>query len=67
MIHACVRASQVVVLIGIGEVCGVISTQVYVQQLAVAKYRGSIIGAFSMVGGVGILINAEAGGELPVH
>lgn len=54
----------VVALIGAGEIGGVISTQVFVQQQAPAHNRGSVIGMFSMWGAIGIGANALIGGEL---
>jgi MFS family permease len=52
------------VLIGIGEVGGVIASTVLIGQQAPAARRGSVVGAFSACGAVGILTALEVGGLL---
>lgn len=52
------------IVVGFGQVAGVISSQVLVQQLAPAKYRGSIIGTFGVCGALGIMLTSTAGGVL---
>ena len=54
----------VAMIIGAGEVAGVISTQSLIQQQAPSKNRGSVIGFFSFCGGLGILVNSMIGGKL---
>ena len=54
----------VAMLIGAGEVAGVISTQSLIQQQAPSHNRGSVIGFFSFCGGVGILVNSMIDGRL---
>ena len=51
-------------IIGAGEVAGVISTQSLIQQQAPSRNRGSVIGFFSFCGGLGILVNSMVGGKL---
>jgi MFS family permease len=52
------------VLIGIGEVGGVIASTVLIGQQARPEIRGSIVGVFSAFGALGILFALEAGGQL---
>jgi len=54
----------VAMLIGAGEVAGIITTQSLIQQQAPEKSRGSVIGFFSFCGGLGILINSYIGGQV---
>ncbi len=54
----------VMVLIGMGQVSGVITSQVLIQQQAPAAQRGSIIGLFGLAGAVGILLCSYVGGIL---
>jgi len=54
----------VMVIIGMGQVSGVITSQVLIQQQAPAAQRGSIIGAFGFAGAVGIMVCSYAGGFL---
>jgi len=54
----------VMVLIGMGQVSGVITSQVLIQQQAPAAQRGSIIGVFGFAGAVGIMGCSYAGGLL---
>ena len=54
----------VMVLIGMGQVSGVITSQVLIQQQAPAAQRGSIIGLFGLAGAVGILFCSYLGGML---
>jgi MFS family permease len=51
-------------IIGFGQVGGVISSQVLIQEQAPAKYRGSVIGAFGASGAAGIMFCLFAGGKL---
>jgi MFS family permease len=52
------------VLIGIGEVGGVIASTVLIGQQAPPAVRGSVVGAFSAFGAIGILTALEIGGLL---
>lgn len=52
------------VLIGIGEVGGVIASTVLIGQQAPPAVRGSVVGAFSAFGAIGILVALEVGGQL---
>lgn len=52
------------VLIGIGEVGGVIASTVLIGQQAAPAVRGSVVGAFSACGAIGILVALEVGGQL---
>lgn len=52
------------ILIGIGEVGGVIASTVLIGQQAPAAIRGSVVGAFSACGAFGILTALELGGIL---
>ena len=52
------------VLIGIGEVGGVIASTVLIGQQARPAVRGSVVGAFSAFGAIGILTALEVGGLL---
>jgi len=54
----------VMVIIGMGQVSGVITSQVLIQQQAPAAQRGSIIGMFGFTGAVGIMVCSYAGGVL---
>ena len=54
----------VMVIIGMGQVSGVITSQVLIQQQAPAAQRGSIIGVFGLAGAVGILFCSALGGFL---
>ena len=54
----------VMVIIGMGQVSGVITSQVLIQQQAPAAQRGSIIGMFGFAGAVGIMVCSYAGGML---
>ena len=54
----------VMVIIGMGQVSGVITSQVLIQQQAPAANRGSIIGLFGLFGAVGILFCSYVGGVL---
>ncbi len=54
----------VMVIIGMGQVSGVITSQVLIQQQAPAASRGSIIGLFGLTGAVGILFCSYLGGML---
>ncbi len=50
------------VIIGFGQTGGVIASQVLIQQQAIPKFRGSIIGFFGMCGGFGIMLISWSGG-----
>lgn len=52
------------VLIGLGEVGGVIASTVLIGQQAPARIRGSVVGTFSAFGAIGILVALEVGGQL---
>jgi MFS family permease len=52
------------VLMGIGEMSGVLTAQSLVGQEAPAKSRGTVIGAFSFFGALGILTTVLIGGYL---
>ena len=54
----------VAALIGLGQVCAVISSQVLIAEQAPTRTRGSVIGTFSLSGGIGIMIAFAAGGPL---
>jgi MFS family permease len=51
-------------LIGFGQVGGVISSQVLIQQQAPAKFRGSVVGMFGTFGAAGIMFSLFFGGRL---
>lgn len=51
-------------IIGFGQVGGVISSQVLIQQQAPAKFRGSVVGAFGASGAAGIMFCLFVGGKL---
>lgn len=51
-------------IIGFGQVGGVISSQVLIQQQAPARFRGSVVGAFGTCGAAGIMFCLFAGGKL---
>lgn len=51
-------------IIGFGQVGGVISSQVLIQQQAPAKFRGSVVGAFGASGAMGIMFCLFMGGIL---
>lgn len=53
-----------VVLIGLGEVFGVIASGVLIAQQSPRANRGTIIGFFSLVGTIGIIIANKVGGYL---
>lgn len=52
------------VLIGMGEISGVIGSGVLIAQQAPTEIRGSVIGIFSLCGAVGIMIATGIGGIL---
>jgi len=52
------------VLLGMGETGVIVSVAALLGQEASAKYRGSIVGVFGTMGGVGILATAFIGGQL---
>ena len=52
------------VIVGFGQTGGVIASQVLIQQQAIPKYRGSIIGFFGMCGAFGIMVISWTGGKL---
>jgi MFS family permease len=51
-------------IIGFGQVGGVISSQVLIQQQAPARFRGSVVGAFGTCGAAGIMFCLFFGGKL---
>jgi len=53
-----------VFLLGLSEVAGVISTQLYVQQEAPPTRLGAVCGLFSLCGCIGVVINIAIGGAL---
>lgn len=54
-------------LVGAGEVGGVIASQVLIAQYAAPEFRGSITGMFSLCGALGILVAFGVGGYLFDH
>jgi MFS family permease len=52
------------VLLGMGETGVIVSVAALIGQEAPVKYRGSIIGVFGTMGGVGILATSLLGGQL---
>ncbi len=52
------------VTVGFGQVGGTITAQVLIQQHAIPKFRGSIIGLFSVCGAAGIMVTVFIGGKL---
>lgn len=52
------------VLIGLGEISGVIASGVLIAQQAPSEIRGSVIGVFSLCGAVGIMVATGVGGQL---
>lgn len=54
----------VAILIGLGEISGVIASGVLIAQQAPRDIRGSIIGVFSWCGALGILVATGVGGQL---
>lgn len=52
------------VLIGMGEIGGVITSGVLIAQQAPHSVRGSVIGFFGIAGAIGILIGSKLGGFL---
>ena len=52
------------VLIGLGEISGVIASGVLIAQQAPSEIRGSVIGIFSLCGALGIMIATGVGGQL---
>ena len=52
------------ILIGLGEISGVIASGVLIAQQAPSEIRGSVIGIFSLCGAVGIMVATGVGGQL---
>ena len=52
------------ILIGLGEISGVIASGVLIAQQAEREIRGSVIGVFSFCGALGILVATKVGGLL---
>jgi MFS family permease len=52
------------VLLGIGEMSGILASQSLIGQVAGDRGRGAIIGVFSMFGAAGILLITFLGGRL---
>ncbi len=57
----------VAVLIGMGEISGVIASGVLIAQQAPSQIRGSVIGIFSLCGTFGIMAATGIGGQLFDH
>ena len=55
------------ILIGLGEISGVIASGVLIAQQAPRDIRGSVIGVFSFFGAIGILAATGIGGQLFDH
>ncbi len=55
------------ILIGLGEVGGIITSGVLIAQQAPPKIRGAVNGCFNMCGAIGILVAAKFGGYLFDH
>ncbi len=54
----------VAMLIGVGQISAVITSQVLVQEQAPLSIRGSVLGMFGLFGGIGIMIALGVGGVL---
>lgn len=54
----------IAMLIGVGQISAVITSQVLVQEQAPLSIRGSVLGMFGLFGGIGIMIALKGGGEL---
>ena len=52
------------IIIGMGEISGVIASGVLIAQQAPSEIRGSIIGIFSLCGAFGIMVATGVGGQL---
>jgi MFS family permease len=52
------------IIIGLGEISGVIASGVLIAQQAPAEIRGSVIGVFSLCGAFGIMVATGIGGQL---
>ena len=50
------------ILLGIGEISVIVSVGALLGQEARGQYRGSIVGVFGQLGGLGILVSSLAGG-----
>jgi MFS family permease len=57
----------VAVLIGMGEMSGMIASSVLIAQHAKSEIRGSVIGIFSFCGAIGIMVATGLGGQLFDH
>ncbi|GLP96381.1 MFS transporter [Paraferrimonas sedimenticola] len=57
----------IVVLIGLAEIGGIISSGVLIAQQTSPKNRGAVIGIFNLSGAIGILISSIVGGYLFDH
>jgi MFS family permease len=57
----------VAVLIGMGEIGGMIASSVLIAQHAKSEIRGSVIGIFSFCGAIGIMVATGLGGQLFDH
>ena len=57
----------VVIVIGLSEIGGIITSGVLIAQQTPAKNRGAVIGIFNLSGAVGILISSLIGGYLFDH
>ncbi|MCS6947259.1 MAG: MFS transporter [Steroidobacteraceae bacterium] len=52
------------VLMGIGEMSGILTSQALIGKVAPTAIRGAVVGVFTICGGLGILLAAWIGGEL---
>lgn len=52
------------VLLGVGQISAFLGSQTLIGKEAPAAQRGSVIGAFSLAGGIGILIISGVGGQI---
>ena len=52
------------VLLGVGQISAFLGSQTLIGKEAPAAHRGSVIGAFSLAGGIGILIISGVGGQI---
>jgi MFS family permease len=54
----------IAVLLGVGEMSGILASQTLIGRVAPAETRGAVIGIFTFCGGLGILLAALLGGYL---
>jgi MFS family permease len=55
------------VMMGIGEMSGILTSQALIGKVAPAESRGAVVGVFTLCGGLGILMSATLGGWLFDH